>query len=214
MAASENEFTEKLNNPDFQAVLVCNCFRSKELYEKLIKFKVPLLKLPHIICSPKLNSDFIVKGAKEGFENFVSCNKESNEIEVAILICLEKIYLKDLIKILILDANKHTPYLEEFVKVVVNSLPNKPEKKFVSDQLNISERWLQTIIRDCFDFTYKDLMRLLWVSCIATFSSISFSSLTIPEIAECYGYNDVKSLSRDFIKIEEKPASFVLSMTE
>jgi len=153
--------------------------------------------LPLVICTKIPNPKFIRKAAQKGLDHFVFCTMSNADIQAVITEAVERNGLRVFIESL-KKREAYSPYTSKICYGLLHSLPSMPRIGELADNLGISIRWTQTIIRESFGMTFTRLTRKVLV--YRALNLMKHSGLDNTEIAMTLDYQDENSLSRIFRK--------------
>lgn len=147
--SQKEEFLEDVKQENVDACIICFASSSLKINEEFNKsdFKT---KLPVLICSDKINHEYVDLAVKYGVNRFITFNMDIIELNKIIIESISLGRVKAYLKSLISNKVEFSSYSSKFINIIIESFPKRPHENDVAKRLNISVRYLQKMCKSCF----------------------------------------------------------------
>lgn len=191
------DFLRRLQTTKADAAVVCCCSAPEESVEELLRLEALAGPLPVLMCSRKLNPQFILKAAQRGVDRFLLCDMPEEKISGLIYKAIQGGGLKAFLETCC-SGGLSTPHAHRMIDEIVHAFPHRITESEMAKHLGISQRWLQMTCRQAFGKTYKRLLRRIWIH--QALRLMQKTTLDNVEIAQQLNYSEESSMARDFRK--------------
>ncbi len=197
-------FTQIKNNLDqnmleADAAVICFAKAGKNNNTELLITGTLSSRMPVLSCTEKLNADFISGAVEKGIKRFISADMESEKISALIINAIKQNDLRKFIEKKFSGYLGRSIYAKKIIDFIIKSFPQRINAKELSEELNVSVRWLQKECKKAFAITYKQLLRIIWVyQAVRLIENTDFDNTCI---AMQLNYRELSSMNRDFRKV-------------
>lgn len=194
---SRDQFLSKANNNSIDLGVLCYCYANEQDLYEVVGLKNKTSHIPVLVSTKFPNPEFIAKGARLGLEHFLLCEMPVDRIKSSIEMCIETHGMLLFVNNLVLQKAQ-SPYTSKIVRAIHHALPGHPDVSELAELLDISQRWLQVLIRRIFGLTYTKLIRKITI--YQALNLMKNTNLDNTEIALKLRYSEENSLYRIFNK--------------
>lgn len=187
------------SKPDADAAVICLNAAEKNTSEEFFIAATLATYMPVISCTEKLNADFISGAVEKGIKRFISADMEAENISALIINAIKQNDLRKFIEKKIAGCYERSIYTKKIIDLIIKTFPKRINEKELSEELNISVRWLQKECKIAFAITFKKLLRIIWVyQAVRLIENTDFDNNSL---AMQLNYKELSSMNRDFRKV-------------